>query len=141
MLTGLIQWTIRQYSELENNMTSVERAVEYADVKTEDKTIGEIKDNWPSSGSIKYVDVSLSYTTSKEKVLRNINFEILSGEKVGVIGRTGAGKSSIISVLFRLYNFDGKILIDSVDTKTIALEFMRSKIAIIPQDPILFTGK
>lgn len=140
MLTGLIQWTIRQYSELENNMTSVERAVEYADVKTEDKNVGIIKENWPRNGRIEYINVFLTYNTSKEKVLRNINFEIMSGEKVGIIGRTGAGKSSIISVLFRLYDFEGTILIDSVDTKTIALEYMRSKIAIIPQDPILFTG-
>lgn len=140
MLTGMLQWTIRQFSDLENNMTSVERTVEYVDVETEDKSSGEIKKDWPSSGKIEYVDVFLIYGTSKEKVLKNINFEINSGEKIGIIGRTGAGKSSIISVLFRLYNFDGKILIDSVDTKTIALEYLRSKIAIIPQDPILFTG-
>lgn len=141
MLTGLLQHTIRQLSDLENNMTSVERAVEYADVKTEDKTAGEIKENWPKYGNIEYVNVSLTYSTSKEKVLSNVNFEIQAGEKIGIIGRTGAGKSSIISVLFRLYDFDGKILIDSVDTKTVALEYMRSKIAIIPQDPILFTGR
>lgn len=141
MLTGMLQWTIRQYSELENNMTSVERAVEYVDVKTEDKLVGQIKENWPSHGKIVYDDVSLIYGTSKERVLRNISFEINAGDKIGIIGRTGAGKSSIISVLFRLYDFDGKVLIDSVDTKSLALEFLRSKIAIIPQDPILFTGK
>lgn len=141
MLTGMIQWTIRQYSDLENNFTSIERAVEYADVQTEDKQSGEIKENWPSQGRIQYVGVSLTYSTSKEKVLKNVNFEISPGQRIGIIGRTGAGKSSIISVLFRLYEFDGQILIDSVDTKSVALEYMRSKIAIIPQDPILFTGE
>lgn len=141
MLTGMLQWTIRQYSELENNMTSVERTVEYVDVEPENKKSGEIRENWPSQGRIQYENVSLTYSTSKEKVLRDVSFEIRAGEKIGIIGRTGAGKSSIISVLFRLYDFDGRILIDSVDTKTIALEYMRSRIAIIPQDPILFTGK
>lgn len=121
-------------------MTSVERSFEYVDAKTEDKTSGEVKENWPKLGAIEYANICLTYSTSKQKVLKNISFKINPGEKVGVVGRTGAGKSSIISVLFRLYNFDGNVFIDSVDTKTISLELLRSKIAIIPQDPILFRG-
>lgn len=140
MLSGLIQLIVRQYSELENNMTSVERAIEYADVKTEDKKQGDQSQNWPNDGKVEYHDVCLKYNTSKEEVLKKINFEVLPGEKLGIVGRTGAGKSSIISVLFRLYNFEGRVLVDSVDTKTVSLEYLRSKIAIIPQDPTLFTG-
>ncbi|KAJ8954540.1 hypothetical protein NQ318_000774 [Aromia moschata] len=140
MLTGLLQWTIRQISELENNMTSVERVLEYTDAETEDKDVGEIKENWPNQGRIQYKQVSLTYKTTKEEVLKQISFVIEPRQKIGIVGRTGAGKSSIISTLFRLYDFEGHILIDGVDTKTLSLNFVRSKIAIIPQDPILFTG-
>lgn len=140
LLTGLVQWTIRQISELENNMTSVERVLEYADVETEDKKIGRVIENWPDQGKIEYKNVSLTYATTKQKVLQDISFTIEPRQKIGIVGRTGAGKSSIISTLFRLYDFEGEVLIDSVDTKILNLEFLRSKIAIIPQDPILFTG-
>ncbi|KAJ8918452.1 hypothetical protein NQ315_008149 [Exocentrus adspersus] len=140
MLTGLLQWTIRQMSELENNMTSVERVLEYADVKTEDKTVGQTIENWPSLGKVEYSHVSLTYSTTKEKVLKDISFVVEPKQKIGIVGRTGAGKSSIISTMFRLYEIEGRVLIDDVDTSTLNLEFFRSRIAIIPQDPILFTG-
>ncbi|KAJ8929232.1 hypothetical protein NQ314_018111 [Rhamnusium bicolor] len=96
MLTGLLQWTIRQMSELENNMTSVERVLEYADVKTEDKEIGQVKENWPDRGKIEYKNVSLTYSTTKELVLKKISFVVESRQKIGIVGRTGAGKSSIM---------------------------------------------
>ncbi|XP_018565538.1 probable multidrug resistance-associated protein lethal(2)03659 [Anoplophora glabripennis] len=139
-LMGLLQWTIRQISELENNMTSVERVLEYADVEREDKKVGQVIENWPNQGRIEYKNVSLTYSTTRERVLKNISFVVEPRQKIGIVGRTGAGKSSIISTLFRLYDFEGQIFIDSIDTKKLNLDFLRSKIAIIPQDPILFTG-
>ena len=123
--------------EIETQMTSVERAIEYTTVKNEPKTGLEIKD-WPKRADVEYENVSLSVDNSKTCVLRNINFSIKSPGKIGIVGRTGAGKSSIISALFRLYEFDGKIVIDGIDIKTLSLSFLRTRISVIPQDPILF---
>ncbi|CAG9825036.1 unnamed protein product [Phaedon cochleariae] len=140
MLTGLLQWAIRYYSELENNMTAVERVLEYTDIKTEHKTEGLIRENWPTQGVIQYDRVSLTYERTNQQVLKEVSFLTFPREKIGVVGRTGAGKSSIISTLFRLYDIDGRILIDGEDIKQLSILFLRSLIAIIPQDPILFTG-
>ena len=105
---------------------------------------GKIKppSNWPSQGAISFDNVSFSYDPQNKlpNVLSELTFSIKAGEKVGIIGRTGAGKSSIIQTLFRMSEPEGKILIDNVDTKELSLHDLRSKIAIIPQEPIIFTG-
>lgn len=132
-------WLMRQLSELENYMTSLERIIEYTDIKTEQKE-GAIIKNWPLGGSICYQNVSLSYKNNDDIILKNLNFDIKSGEKIGIVGRTGAGKSSIISTIFRLYDIKGKILIDGVDIKSLSLDFLRKNIVAIPQDPIIFSG-
>jgi len=95
---------------------------------------------WPKVGNIRYSNVSLTYKTTGEKVLKDINFIIKGGSKIGIVGRTGAGKTSIISTLFRLYEYEGVVLIDGVNIKNLSLEYLRSNIGIIPQDPILFCG-
>ncbi|XP_056647583.1 probable multidrug resistance-associated protein lethal(2)03659 [Diorhabda sublineata] len=140
-LAGLFQWGIRQWSELENQMTSVERVQEYADLPTEQDSLRiDPRKYWPERGQIKFENVFLKYAPDESCVLNNLNFDVKSSEKVGIVGRTGAGKSSIIQALFRLAHIDGKILIDNIDTGVIKLEKLRSKISIIPQEPILFSG-
>ncbi|CAH1105143.1 unnamed protein product [Psylliodes chrysocephalus] len=140
-LTGMFQWGMRQWSELENQMTSVERVQEYADLKQEeDNTTYEPPADWPSNGEVEFSDMSLHYSPDDPPVLKNLSFTIKPNEKIGIVGRTGAGKSSLIQALFRLTYIDGKILLDGVDTKTVSLKKLRSKISIIPQEPVLFSG-
>ncbi|XP_030745870.1 probable multidrug resistance-associated protein lethal(2)03659 [Sitophilus oryzae] len=136
-LAMLVQFALLQWSDLENDMTSVERVLEYTEVP-QDNYQGDKPDNWPLKGSVMYNSVSLTYKS--EKVLKDISFEIKPKQKIGIVGRTGAGKSSIISTLFRLYDYEGTILIDGLNIKTVDLEYLRNHISIIPQDPLLFQG-
>ncbi|KAF5294166.1 hypothetical protein FQR65_LT10877 [Abscondita terminalis] len=138
-LTELLNSGIRSWAELENQMTSTERVLEYKNVMIEN-TSGKIVENWPNKGCITYKNVNLTYSTSKTKILKELSFEIVSKEKIGIVGRTGAGKTSIILSLLRMYDFDGTIIIDDVDIKTLPINYLRSKISIIPQDPILLSG-
>lgn len=140
----MAQWGMRQTAELENCMTSVERVVEYTDLEPEPPL--EIKDNnvdlkdWPSSGSITFNNLSLKYSKDSQLILKSLNLAIKANEKIGIVGRTGAGKSSIIQAIFRLALNEGAIKIDNVDISTIGLHDLRRNISIIPQDPILFSG-
>ncbi|KAJ8923376.1 hypothetical protein NQ315_001934 [Exocentrus adspersus] len=138
-LAMAVQWGLMQWAETESLMTSVERVLEYTKLKQETTSGIKIQD-WPRKGEINYVNVSLTYRSTNEKVLKNISFTIKPKEKIGIVGRTGAGKSSIIATLFRLYNYEGQIFIDDVEIKTLSLEFLRQHISIIPQDPIMFQG-
>ena len=97
-------------------------------------------DNWPDKGNICARDVSFQYAPDLPLVLHDISFSIKPSEKVGIVGRTGAGKSSLISVLYRLAEFVGQVTIDGVDIQTIGLHDLRKKMSIIPQDPVLFSG-
>ena len=140
-LTGMFQWGMRRWSELENQMTSVERVIEYIDVKREsDNQTTKPKLEWLQHGKVEFRSVSMKYSPDDPYVLKNLNVLIKPNEKVGIVGRTGAGKSSLISVLFRLVDFEGNIFIDDVDTKSVSLSSVRSEISIIPQEPILFSG-
>ncbi|KAK4879973.1 hypothetical protein RN001_008119 [Aquatica leii] len=141
-LTGIFQWGMRQLAELENQMTSVERVLEYNDIETEDlKTqLQNVANDWPKHGKIEFVNLSLQYFQDEAPILKNVSFKVDPLQKIGIIGRTGAGKSSLINALFRLADIEGIVLIDGVDTKNISLHKVRSKISIIPQEPILFSG-
>ncbi|KAH0816056.1 hypothetical protein GEV33_006734 [Tenebrio molitor] len=135
------QYIMKCWSDLDYSMTSVERVIEYADVTPEASGgICTPPESWPSEGNITFSSVSMRFSFDKPLVLKEVNFTVKSGEKIGIVGRTGAGKSSLISALFRLYDFEGTIFIDGIDTKAVPLHTLRSKIAIIPQEPILFLG-
>ncbi|XP_055536676.1 ATP-binding cassette subfamily C member 4-like isoform X2 [Wyeomyia smithii] len=149
-LIGMCNWGIRQTAELENQMTSVERVLEYAGLEPEKQTTEkapqDIPEQWPQQTGISFHNVSLRYTADAEPVLKNVSFEIKPKERVGIVGRTGAGKSSIIQALFRLTSIDtggseqGRIEIDRCNTGAVPLERLRGTIAIIPQEPVIFSG-
>ncbi|RKO83047.1 P-loop containing nucleoside triphosphate hydrolase protein [Blyttiomyces helicus] len=100
-------------------------------------------DQWPSAGAIDVKDLSVRYSKKSDPVLRNVSFSIRGGEKIGIVGRTGAGKSTLSLALFRIIEHDlitGTLSIDNIDTANLSLHTLRSNMTIIPQDPVLFTG-
>ncbi|KAG1691095.1 Canalicular multispecific organic anion transporter 2 [Nymphon striatum] len=139
-----LNWLIRMSSELETNMVSVERILEYSDIEEEAewrKDIARPSPNWPSSGKIEIKSYSTRYRKGLDLVLKNVSCEIEPLEKIGVCGRTGAGKSSLTLALFRIIeSAGGKIIIDDIDISNLGLHDLRSKLTIIPQDPFLFSG-
>ncbi|XP_022093416.1 multidrug resistance-associated protein 4-like isoform X2 [Acanthaster planci] len=141
-LMGMFQWAVRQSAELENQMTSVERVCQYIDIKPEAplETDHKPPPDWPQEGGITLRDTSLRYTDDGPQVLQNICCSIKPKEKVGIVGRTGAGKSSLMTVLMRLAEPTGTIMIDGINTALIGLHDLRKKVSFIPQDPILFSG-
>uniref|UniRef100_A0A8C8ECB9 Canalicular multispecific organic anion transporter 1 n=1 Tax=Otus sunia TaxID=257818 RepID=A0A8C8ECB9_9STRI len=142
-VTQTLNWLVRMSSELETNIVAVERVHEYTKVKNEAPWVTEKRPprGWPSKGEIQFIDYKVRYRPELELVLQGITCNIASTEKVGVVGRTGAGKSSLTNCLFRLLEAaGGSILIDEVDIATIGLHDLRQNLTIIPQDPVLFTG-
>ncbi|XP_033832973.1 ATP-binding cassette sub-family C member 4-like [Periophthalmus magnuspinnatus] len=141
-LMGMFQWGVRQSAEVENMMTSVERVVEYTELESEApwETNKKPPPDWPSKGLVTFDGVSFSYSAEGPVVLHKLKAVFRPREKVGIVGRTGAGKSSLVSALFRLSEPKGKIYIDGVLTSELGLHHLRQKMSIIPQDPVLFTG-
>ncbi|XP_040531149.1 ATP-binding cassette sub-family C member 2 isoform X1 [Gallus gallus] len=142
-VTQTLNWLVRVSSELETNIVAVERVHEYTKVKREAPWVTDKRPphSWPSKGEIQFVDYKVRYRPELELVLQGITCSIGSTEKVGVVGRTGAGKSSLTNCLFRVLEAaGGKIIIDGLDIATIGLHDLRQNLTIIPQDPVLFTG-
>ncbi|KAH9634025.1 hypothetical protein HF086_001227 [Spodoptera exigua] len=142
-LTLMLQHGARMLVEFLAQLTSVERILEYTRIDTEPDLFQgkvEMPPNWPHQGRIVFQNVSLRYAPNEQPVLKNLNIVIESGNKIGIVGRTGAGKSSLISALFRFAYVDGLISIDGLDTSLISRQGLRSKISIIPQEPILFSA-
>jgi ABC-type multidrug transport system fused ATPase/permease subunit len=135
--TENVLWFVRLYSANEQNMNSVERVKEYLDVDQEAPTVisaNRPPSNWPSKGSVEFINYSTRYRTDFDLVLKNLTFKILPGEKVGVVGRTGAGKSSMALALFRALEAEqGKILIDDIDVGLIGLHDLRENVVMVPQ--------
>ncbi|XP_050504939.1 ATP-binding cassette sub-family C member 4-like [Diabrotica virgifera virgifera] len=141
-LTKYLQFGMRQSAEVSNQLTSVERVLEYKNLEKEPQPFVPQKPakDWPQKGQITFKDTCLKYFEGGPLVLKHLDLKIQPKEKVGVVGRTGAGKSSLIQALFRLAPIEGSIKIDDIDTKDISLNDLRLKISIIPQDPVLFSG-
>ncbi|KAG7215738.1 hypothetical protein INR49_021959, partial [Caranx melampygus] len=143
-VTGILSWIVRSWTDVENNIVSVERVKEY------DKTPKEaawtlagsmLPAAWPLTGAIRFEDYGLQYRKGLDWALKDISIDIQSREKVGVVGRTGAGKSSLTLGIFRILEAaKGRIVIDGIDIAEIGLHDLRSRITIIPQDPVLFSG-
>ncbi|KAF7327458.1 ABC protein [Mycena kentingensis (nom. inval.)] len=146
-LTQLCAMVTRSTAELENYMNSVERVVHYSrkDLIPQEGAYESDKDHnlppeWPSRGAIEFKNVEMRYRAGMPKVLHGISLRINPGQKIGVVGRTGAGKSSLALTLLRIVEFEGQILVDDVDISGIGLKDLRNNIAIIPQEPTLFSG-
>ncbi|KAK0084066.1 hypothetical protein PV325_007667 [Microctonus aethiopoides] len=143
ILSGMLQYGIRLLTEVCSEMTAIERIVQYTDLPREPfgESSSHLSEHWLSHGKIQMKNVFFSYKKGDPPVLKNMDFILEAGWKVGIVGRTGAGKSSIIAAIFRLADdgLQGEILIDGKDLMSIGLEDLRTNISIIPQQPILFS--
>ncbi|XP_062035577.1 multidrug resistance-associated protein 1 [Lepus europaeus] len=143
-VTAYLNWLVRMSSEMETNIVAVERLKEYSE--TEKEAPWQIQETappstWPQVGRVEFRNYGLRYREDLDLVLKHINVTIDGGEKVGIVGRTGAGKSSLTLGLFRINeSAEGEIIIDGVNIAKIGLHNLRFKITIIPQDPVLFSG-
>lgn len=129
-------------ADVTNYLMSVERVLEYSQLKPEKQPDipANVAADWPKNGQIEFSNVFYRYATECEPVLRGLSFLVQPTEKISVVGRTGAGKSSLINSIFRLAIVEGDILIDNINTSTIKLDVLRSRVSIIPQEPVLFSG-
>lgn len=133
-LFDLFQWGVVLSVYVETLMTSIERIVEYTNIESEPLKIGRRKPPvaWPSKGEIVFNNVSLSYDKNLPNVLKNISLVIHPAEKIGIVGRTGAGKSTFFQSIFRMYEPEGEIIIDGVNIQDLSLHDLRDKLTIIP---------
>jgi ATP-binding cassette, subfamily C (CFTR/MRP), member 1 len=142
-IVQMLQFTVRQLAEVENGMNAVERLLYYGrelEEEAPEHTI-DIRPSWPEKGEIVFDQVEMRYRANLPLVLKGMSMHVRGGERIGIVGRTGAGKSSIMSTLFRLVELSGgHITIDGLDISTVGLHDLRSRLAIIPQDPTLFRG-
>ncbi|KAI9501994.1 P-loop containing nucleoside triphosphate hydrolase protein [Coemansia spiralis] len=142
--TSSLNWSVRSYTEVENSMIQLERVTEYAHLHPEAPEV--IEDNrpkkeWPEHGMIEFKNYSTRYREGLDLVLKELSFRVMPNQKVGIVGRTGAGKSSLTLALFRIIEAaGGRVLIDGEDISQYGLFDVRSKLSIIPQDPVLFAG-
>lgn len=143
-ITQSLNWIVRQTVEVETNIVSVERVLEYARLPSEAPEVihrHRPPISWPAKGGVQFNNYSTRYREGLDLVLKNINFTIKPHEKIGVVGRTGAGKSSLTLALFRIIEpASGSISIDNLNTSSIGLLDLRRRLAIIPQDAALFEG-
>ncbi|KAJ5811897.1 ABC transporter integral membrane type 1 [Penicillium riverlandense] len=142
-IAQMLQFTVRQLAEVENNMNATER-VHYYGTQLEEEAplqLAPVAASWPEKGRITFDNAHMRYRAGLPLVLKGLTMDVQGGERIGIVGRTGAGKSSIMSALFRLTELSGgTIKIDGINIATVGLNDLRSRLAIIPQDPALFRG-
>ncbi len=144
-ITSVLNYVVRFLTEVETNIVAVERIREYTnDIDQEAEWVLEDRApdaKWPQQGHVQFDDYGIRYRPGLDLVLKNISVDISGGEMVGIVGRTGAGKSTLTVALFRLVEAaEGKIVIDGEDISALGLHDLRKKLTIIPQDPVLFSG-
>lgn len=142
-VTQTLNWLVRMTSELETNIVAVERVSEYSVLENEASWVTDNRppEDWPQKGKLRFDDYKVRYRPGLDLVLHGISCNIGSTEKIGIVGRTGAGKSSLTNCLFRIIEAaEGRIIIDDIDISSIGLHDLRNRLTIIPQDPVLFSG-
>uniref|UniRef100_A0A672I7Q8 ATP-binding cassette, sub-family C (CFTR/MRP), member 2 n=1 Tax=Salarias fasciatus TaxID=181472 RepID=A0A672I7Q8_SALFA len=142
-VTQTLNWLVRMTSELETNIVAVERVSEYIEIENEAEWVTDTRPpkDWPEAGRLQFENYKVRYRPGLDLVLHGITCDIGSAEKIGIVGRTGAGKSSLTNCLFRIIEAaEGRILIDGIDIAKLGLHDLRSNLTIIPQDPVLFCG-
>ncbi|NWY02623.1 MRP7 protein, partial [Nothoprocta ornata] len=153
-VTNLLSGLISSFTMTETMMVSVERTEEYTTdipIESQDKLVQwvtvscagpcQVAADWPSQGHVEFQEVVLAYRAGLPNALDGVSFALRPGEKVGIVGRTGSGKSTLFLALFRMLELKaGRILLDGVDSRLVGLKDLRSRLAIIPQDPFLFSG-
>ena len=143
-ITQVLQWVVRMTADVETNIVGVERIMEYSELPLEAPWVDPMSrpaESWPESGEVTIKNLGIRYREGLDLVIHSIDCKINGGEKIGIVGRTGAGKSSLTVALFRIVEAAlGSIEIDGVDISSIGLHDLRKKLTIIPQDPVLFSG-
>lgn len=152
-VTGLLTWAVRCLTDVETQFMSVTRIAEISDLEPEESNTQQTKidpdtesalrqSGWPSKGQVEFNNVSMRYNPSAPLVLKNVTVSVPPGTTLGVVGRTGSGKSSKLLTLFRLMEIEesGSIFIDGVDIRSVSLHELRDSLSIIPQSPVLFAG-
>lgn len=145
-VTQLLMMAVRLGAVAENSFNAVERVLYFADTQPEAPrflkyNMTEKDEAWPSKGAVQFNDVKMRYRPDLPEVIKGLTFDVKPAEMIGIVGRTGAGKSSIFLTIYRIVELSaGKIFIDGVDISTLGMHVLRSRLSIIPQDPVLFTG-
>ncbi|KAF5310093.1 hypothetical protein D9619_010353 [Psilocybe cf. subviscida] len=142
-ITQIFSEMVSQFAQNEQNMNAVERVLHYTELEPEgaSKTPNDPPAEWPPKGGISFKNVELAYRPGLPLVLKDISFDVHPGEKIGIVGRTGAGKSSLLQALFRTVELQGgHVTIDDIDISKIGLDVLRGRLALVPQDGTLFLG-